>query len=63
VIVFAGLNLDQFLDQLPAPAIEKRLDCRALCLKAETAFALTFGANPQVANEFAVMLDHLPPHL
>ena len=55
MIVLAALDLDEFLDQLPAASIEECLDSGALRLEPETAGALSLGRNAQIRNEFAVM--------
>ena len=58
VIALATLDLDMLSDQLPAAAVEKGLDRRALRFQPEAGFALALGADAQVGNEFAVMPDH-----
>src|SRR5262245_16308958 len=58
VVVLAALDLDMLLDQLPTAAVEERLDRMALGFEAEAACARTLGADAQIADELAVMLNH-----
>ena len=58
LVVLAALYLDVLLDQLPAATVEERGDSMALGVKAETTFTLPLGADPQVADELAVVTGH-----
>jgi hypothetical protein len=45
-------------DKLPSAAVQPCLDRGALGLQAKPAFALAFGGDPKVGDEFSVVLGH-----
>ena len=50
------LDLNVLLEQLPSPAVEPSLDRSPLSFEPKATFALALGGNPEIRDEFAVML-------